>query len=301
MNSELRPDWKKPIEYKKYNLSNNVCIDESLNVTFSNTFNHYPDPNPAYQSICDYYRVDIEHTMLGFGIGELFPRMLTYGNLGSITVLAPTWPMLEVWDKINNLNINYVQYTNFVELNIDLLKTGLSDTLYLANPNGINGQVLSKEDIVSLLPYYKFVICDEAYMDFSDQSMLESYRLYNNLIILKTFSKTIAMPGLRFGFCVSSNTEFINNMQLNRPNCVLTSTSLHVVPMLCSMIDTHIQRMKYTRDYIESKYDHVPSQGNFVLLKGNHMIKEDVSSKEVYPNIHRLALFNIELLEKILK
>jgi histidinol-phosphate aminotransferase len=196
--------------------------------------------------------------------------------------------------------VNIIKYNNFNELSIENLKKGCTDTLYIANPNGINGTVINKKDIISLLPYYKYVICDEAYMDFSSQSVIDYYQQYSNLIILKTFSKTIGIPGLRFGFSICSNSEFIDRMQSNRPNCIVVGPAIQLIPEICKIIPDHLNRMNITKKYIESKYDTIPSEGNYVLLRGCNMIDlNNVSVKEVSPNIYRMALFNIELSDKI--
>jgi len=300
----MRPDWTlSSTNVIKYNLSNNICIDPEINLlTGTDSMRQYSDAFSVYCAVCSYYNVKIEHMAIGFGIGELFPRMLLHGKLGSITIVEPTWPMPKIYLNLNNIPYNIISYKNFSNIPYDELKQGKTDTLYIANPNGINGTVLKKEQIIELLPYYKFVICDEAYMDFSNHSMIDFYQEYSNLIILKTFSKSIAMPGLRFGFCISSNKEFINRLQLNRPSSAITGASVSLVPNLIKMIPEHIARMKLTKNKIESTYDCITSEGNFVLLRKNSMINHDTTQvKEVSQGIYRMALFHINLYNDIIK
>jgi histidinol-phosphate/aromatic aminotransferase/cobyric acid decarboxylase-like protein len=299
----LRPDWKEPVNCKKFNLSNNICIDSEINLSIDiSSMNQYADAFTAYHAVGSYYKVKIEHMAIGFGIGELFPRMLLHGNLGSITIVEPTWPMPKVYLTLNNIPYHSISYRDFTNISHDELKQGKTDTLYIANPNGINGTVLTKENLIQILPYYKFVICDEAYMDFSNHSMIEFYEKYPNLIILKTFSKSIAMPGLRFGFCISSNKELINHLQMNRPSSVMTGVTASLVPKLVEMIPEHVARMKITKNKIESIYDCVSSEGNYVLLKKNSMINYDTAQiKEVNQGIYRMALFNMNLYNEIIK
>ncbi|MCL2486496.1 MAG: histidinol-phosphate aminotransferase family protein, partial [Oscillospiraceae bacterium] len=47
------------------------------------------------------------------------------------------------------------------------------------------------------------VVCDEAYMDFWDQSIIPAVSRYSNLILLKTCSKAYRMAGIRCGFAIS--------------------------------------------------------------------------------------------------
>jgi len=292
----MRPDWKVPPPTgAKYNLSNNVCIDPVIKISINpNELTKYPNYYPPYRAIASYYKVKIEHLVIGFGIGELFPRMLQYCDLGSITIVEPAWPMPGIHLDILKTSYNSVRF--------DELTLGNSDTLYISNPNSLNGTVLSKQQITKLLTHYRYVICDEAYMDFSSHSMIDSYEEYSNLIILKTFSKSIAMPGLRCGFCISSNTQFIDNMQLNRPNAVMTGIASTLVPKLVEMIPKHVARMKLTKNKIESTYECIPSEGNYVLLKNDSMINyNNVEVKEVSQGIYRMALFNLDLYNEIFK
>lgn len=290
----MRPDWKvPPLKGAKYNLSNNVCIDTAIELSINTReLTQYPNYYPAYKAVADYYRVKIEHLMIGFGIGEIFTRMLQHGNLGDISIVEPAWPMPGI-----HLDVSTTPYTG---VTFDNLRMGLTDTLYLSNPNSLNGTVLTREQIIKLLAFYKYVICDEAYMDFSSHSMIDLYEKYPNLIILKTFSKSIAMPGLRFGFCISSNKEFIDRLQSTRPNAVMTGIAASLVPELIQMIPEHVSRMKVTKNKIESTYECVPSEGNYVLLKENSMINYDNTQvKEVSQGVYRMALFNIDLYNEI--
>jgi histidinol-phosphate/aromatic aminotransferase/cobyric acid decarboxylase-like protein len=290
----MRPDWKvPPLNGAKYNLSNNVCIDPAIELPINTReLTQYPNYYPAYNAVADYYNVKIDHLMVGFGIGELFTRMLQHGNLGNISIVEPAWPMPGI-----HLDVSTTPYISFT---FDNLKTGLTDTLYLSNPNSLDGTVLTREQIIKLLPFYKYVICDEAYMDFSSHTMIDSYEKYPNLIILKTFSKSIAMPGLRFGFCISSNKEFVDRLQSTRPNAVMTGIAAALVPELIQMIPEHVSRMKITKNKIESTYECIPSEGNYVLLKGNSMINYDNTQvKEVSQGVYRMALFNIDLYNEI--
>ena len=61
-----------------------------------------------------------------------------------------------------------------------------------------------------------FVMIDEAFMDFvkseEDYSMLKMYRDYNNLIIVRAFTKFYAIPGLRLGFGITCNKDILNRI-----------------------------------------------------------------------------------------
>jgi histidinol-phosphate/aromatic aminotransferase/cobyric acid decarboxylase-like protein len=296
----LRPNHLQNISYKKYNLSTNVCVDAHIDYSVVTNPNSYPDVSSTYQLISEYYKVDTRDLMIGFGIGELFPRILQFIELGSLSVVEPAWPMLEVYEKIYNIKMVKIKKDNFFEIPFDEIYEPKTNSIYISNPNGLNGTVISKNEIIKLTEIYRYVIIDEAYMDFSNQSLIDIYRDYNNLIILKTFSKTIASPGIRFGFCLSSNQEVIKKLQNTRLNSVITTDTINLIPKLLLQIPEHISRMNKTKKYIEQNYDCFHSEGNYVLLKSNEQINlKNVSIKEVSRNVHRIALFNIEIFNEI--
>ena len=85
--------------------------------------------------------------------------------------------------------------------------SGCSLPLIIANPNAPTGELLSDSYLCSLLEKKKdrLVIVDEAYMDFAKQkSMTEYVNDYDNLLVVRTFSKSYALAGLRIGYAIGS-------------------------------------------------------------------------------------------------
>ena len=80
-----------------------------------------------------------------------------------------------------------------------------------ANPNAPTGIGLSREDVRQMLekaPKDKVFIVDEAYVDFGGQSCIALLKEFSNLVIVRTFSKSMSMAGLRLGYVVA-NPEVI--------------------------------------------------------------------------------------------
>ena len=89
--------------------------------------------------------------------------------------------------------------------------------LYNANPNQPSGRIIKKDLINKIIKKArsknKYIIIDEAYIDFSNQkSCSQMVREYKNLIILKTFSKSTGIAGLRIGYmiCNPNISKIIN-------------------------------------------------------------------------------------------
>lgn len=298
----MRPDWTKPKINSEYNLSNNVCIDTQFvfpNINASSV-NQYPDEYPIYNALSKYHNVPMENIAIGFGIGELIQRIYLNIDIGCTTVLNPTWAMSDVFLDIYKKPIRRIPYTNFNELDFDNVLDN-TDTIYVANPNNVNGQILSNNQVKQLLTKYKLVILDEAYIEFSkNMSMVSELANYSNLLILRTLSKSLPCAGLRLGYCLG-NKDIIQQLQLTRPSCVAHGVTVELVPRLLEQIPSHIDRMLETKQILINDYNGTDCHGNYILFNHKPNIQDNVLIKQVYDNIYRMSLFNKELLPKIFK
>lgn len=290
----IRNNWAIPQpSQNKINLGNAVCYDQdlikSLTVESTAIFS-FPDEYRVYCLLAQHLSVPISNLAIGLGLGELIPRILSLYASKKIKIVSPTWQLMELTCQANSINYSNVCYKNFLELDLDQLYVNDSDILYIANPNGVNGQVLTREQILKLCDYYQLVIVDEAYGDFSNQSVMDFAINLPNLLVAKTFTKTLAIPGLRVGFCVA-NTALIQKIQEIRPGYIMNSMVGVVLDNLLPQMPQHISRMLITKDYIERNYNVISSQSNSILFK--ELPKLSCATKEVYPGIHRMALTDL--------
>ena len=79
--------------------------------------------------------------------------------------------------------------------------------VFIANPNNPTGTLLSKEDIrdfVELVPSHVLVVLDEAYIEYCpDSNNRELIDDFDNVILVRTFSKAYGLAGLRVGYALS--------------------------------------------------------------------------------------------------
>lgn len=277
-----RRDWIEPLPKNNLlDLSNNICYDQLLPKCAMDNIQTYPDASEVYSLLSKHYNVNPRNIAIGYGSCELILRILHHYKNLTLSVVTPTWQLAEMY--ATSIRMALRQYPN------------PSEVLYIANPNGLTGEALSREEILSLLPKYRLVIVDEAYGDFSNCSVLADSLVVDNLIVVKTFSKTIASPGLRLGYCFA-NEKIIKELQDCRPGYVTTGATSSVVRTLLPHIGLHVARMIDTRDYIESKYDVVPSEGNYVLFRKDPHLP--VIMKETN-GLYRMALTDLITFRKL--
>ena len=94
------------------------------------------------------------------------------------------------------------------------------DIVVICNPNNPTGQLTNRELLLEILNKCVEVnaklLIDECFMDFVDEAKAFSMRAlleqYPNLIILKAFTKTFAIPGVRLGYCLCADQELHENL-----------------------------------------------------------------------------------------
>lgn len=103
--------------------------------------------------------------------------------------------------------------------------TGETDIIILGNPNNPTGQLIEKTVLEKLLEICRqkhiFLVLDESFFDFLSEedrmgtlAGVRETAAIPDLFVLKSFTKMYAMPGLRFGYGVCSNTELLEKMRV---------------------------------------------------------------------------------------
>lgn len=146
----------------------------------------------------------------------------------------------------------------------------------VASPDNPTGMLISPDAIEDWCGEFKetLFVVDEAYYEYTGQTVLPMVRRFDNLIVTRTFSKAWGMAGLRVGVLIA-NAELIDYLSRVRPlfdvNSVGAETALR-------MIDHHHEVIAVARDIMAEKArlikrlsQVVPSEihsghANFVLI-----------------------------------
>src|SRR5262249_8468274 len=85
------------------------------------------------------------------------------------------------------------------------LKSTAPNVTIICSPNNPTGCLISQGDLISVLESSDgLVVVDEAYQEFSGQTVVPLLHEYPNLVVLRTFSKAMAMAGLRVGYLLAA-------------------------------------------------------------------------------------------------
>jgi histidinol-phosphate aminotransferase len=169
---------------------------------------------------------------------------------------------------------------------------GRSDScgIIFANPNAPTGTCLNLGDIALLLENYpatNVVVIDEAYIDFGGESALPLLRDFSNLLIVRTFSKSMSLAGLRLGFAMG-HKDLVQALFTAKDafNSYPVNTLTQLIGEVALSDDVYYesvtQRVIRTRDRFSQKlrdagWKVLPSKANFVFAS-----KHGMPGKEVY-------------------
>lgn len=268
----IRPDWtneeekhRAQISNARLDLSRNICVDRYLD--FKIDPYNFTDADVCYKTLADYHGVSPYNIAIGFGISELMTRVfqwLKYNNMSIVFKMTNSWAAMEGYRAAYDIPIG-------------------NKVLYLATPSGMTGEAISREEYLMLCDAYPLVLLDEAYNDFSDII----YPPRPNVIKFKTMSKSLAMTGARFGWCVGDK-EIIQFLQNVRPGHY-TVGGMEQLPEMLKEIPFHVERMMETKEYLKENFDVTGNYGNYVRFKDQSFMDPYIATRN-----GRMALCDLE-------
>ncbi len=221
----IRQTIKELIPYKVTQIENVVRLDANENSNNLNymidagDLNRYPDndANTLKKAIASYLSVDKDEIIVGNGSSEMIEFLMrTYIEAGDkILGFDITFSMYKIFAKIYSANYISVSNDNYVMDMDDLINQAILEEpklILICNPNNPTGYLINKMDIERLCKSTKsLVVVDEAYIEFCEGSMINRLEAYDNLIILRTFSKAWGLAGARVGYLIASQ-QIINEI-----------------------------------------------------------------------------------------
>lgn len=192
-------------------------IENEMVEALKNTaLNRYPDPmaTKLVDGFAKYFKVNPECVTAGNGSDEIISVIMNaFLQKGDkILTLEPDFSMYRFYAEI--AECASVKYRKNDDLDVDIdevIKIANAENVRIvifSNPCNPTSRIIRKDEIRKLInSVNSLVVLDEAYMDFAeDESLLNEFENYDNLIILKTCSKALGSAALRLGFAIANKT-----------------------------------------------------------------------------------------------
>ncbi len=241
----------------------------------------YPEYQASKETLAKYFGVGTGEILLTNGTDDAIKLICdAFVDPGdALLIPTPTFPVYQFFHQVAGGRVVNVPYDDGFKFPLTGLIKALRKRvrwMALANPNNPTGTQIPKKHVMALLQAAPstLVLVDEAYFDFSGETVLGWIRKYENLIVTRTFSKAFGLAALRMG-CLFANAQLIEN--LNRAQNPFAVNSL-AIAAACEAIrhqehvrayadEVRANRAAFCRRLEELGVPYVPSAANFVLTR----------------------------------
>ena len=195
-------------------------VTECLEEFDTDRFRLYPDPavTALVNELAAFHNVKPEQVFVGVGSDDVLAMcFLTFFN-GSKPILFPdiTYSFYDVWADTFRVPFQ----TKPLDENFNIRPEDYREEnggIIFPNPNAPTGVELGQDAIEDILQHNpdQIVIVDEAYVDFGATSALPLLEKYDNLIVVRTFSKSRSMAGMRIGYAIAASKviRYLNDVK----------------------------------------------------------------------------------------
>lgn len=309
MSIDFRPEIRdisayepgKPIEdvMKEYNLEkviklasneNPLGLSDKVKEAISDNLDSlslYPDGNATLlkESISEKLNLPIENILPSSGSDEMIDLISkAYINKGDEIIMADiTFPRYIQTTTIMGGVPIIVPLKNF-KFNLDAILDKITDKtkiIWICNPNNPTGTINTKDEFMDFLnkvPKNILVISDEAYREYVTRKdyPFDTHKIideYQNLLVMRTFSKAYGLAGLRVGYTLG-NSEILS--YINKVRGPFNVNSLALVAAVTALSDDEFLKESYDvnlegKNYLYSEFDklsltYAPSETNHIFI-----------------------------------
>jgi threonine-phosphate decarboxylase len=262
----------------------------------------YPDRNytELKESISNYTGVDTDKLILGNGTSELIRLALKTLSPKKTMIVGPTYSEYGKAAQVVGSTVEPYMLTNLDDFELEVSQflkrlNSTLDLLIICNPNNPTGKAISKNDMEEITEHCKnlgiTLLVDETYVEFvSDVDSISSVALtkkYDNLIVLRGVSKFFSAPGLRLGYAITGNRDFLEACAGDK-----IPWNINAYASVARVMFEDEQYINLTRSLIQTERNLIYSAlsprktiklfkpaANFILIK---LLKEGQTASEVF-------------------
>ena len=189
-------------------------VQDAIKLHAASTFRYGQVGTPhLIEAIAHHFHIPEDTIVTGNGSDEVIDMLIrvkaTPGK-NNIVAFDPCFSMYKVLSCLNGVDFRQTPLNKDFTFDWDNLLKLVDDQtsiVFITTPDNPSGYAPNVEEILSLhskLPAECLLVVDEAYMDFAEDldsySMLPRFTQYENVCVLRTFSKCFGLAGLRLGF-----------------------------------------------------------------------------------------------------
>lgn len=255
------------------NALNNICVEN---------ISRYPHYGELTEEIAKYINVKSEQIKVTNGADEaLYSLMQIYLEDGdTMLTVTPSFSMPKLYAKIVGANVVEIPYKKKWEFPLEDFLNEIKNNetikiITLTSPNNPTGECISEniEEQILKAAKDKLVIFDETYAGYCSTSMIPKINKYDNLAVVKSFSKDFALAGLRVGYIISHEERIkvlktvISPYSVNAAACIAAKAALSDIEYF-EKVKKEIEKSKQilSEGFKNLGFEVYPSEANFILI-----------------------------------
>jgi histidinol-phosphate aminotransferase len=250
------------------------------------------------QAISEGYGFGIETIFCGNGSDEVLTLIFRCFTDPGDTVLLPypTYSLYPVLAASAGCKVEYVDTNDDFTINFSALAKKNGRMVILANPNAPTGILVSPKELYKFAESFPgLVVIDEAYIDFSPEgsSCLKGLETRENMIILRTFSKSFSLCGIRCGYAFAAPglVKGLMAMKDSYNLDLLAQVGAAAAIRDLEWMQDNAQRIIATREQTTQRllamgFTVLPSAANFVFVRHKTMPAKNLYQRLTAEDIH---------------
>lgn len=287
--SRTDPDLKTRKGFIRLDMNESVSglplwfVKESADGLDPDLLARYPECRSLVKKIADHNGLEPENICVSNGsdaaIKYIFDAYVSPGD--KILLTDPTFAMYPVYCDIFQAKRKVVNYRKDLLFPTKDFIGAISEDVRMAvlvNPNNPTGSVIDPKSLDIIIKKaaaeHVLILIDEAYFYFYPKTIIREVSKFNNLIVLRTFSKLCAMASLRLGYAAAC-PEIIRGLKKTKPTYDVSGVAAHFAEKLLDnpeVIETLIKGTDDGKRYLiqklsENGIGHVSGYANFVLIR----------------------------------
>lgn len=283
-----RPGEQPPIgELIKLNTNENPyppspAVLDAIRNTANDNLRLYPDPEgkSLKQTIADIHSLNQDNVFLGNGSDEVLAHTFLALLKHEQPIFFPdvTYSFYPVYCALYGIKYQMVSLDGNFQVNIEdyVQQNG---GIVMPNPNAPTGSALSLTQLERLVEHSQdsVVVIDEAYIDFGAESAIPLVKMFPNVLVVQTLSKSRSLAGLRVGFAIGAPglieaLNFVKNCFNSYPLGRLALAGAEAALRDREYFENICQQVIRSRDYLGNElvslgFYVVPSKANFLFVR----------------------------------
>lgn len=254
-------------------------IMDALRSLSGDALRKYPDPvAQELRTLCAerYGYPDASWIVAGNGMDELLAMAIrTFSDPGdTILTVNPTYTLYETLAALHGARMAHVDLDETYQLD-EAFFAAKGRLCFLPRPNAPSGVSAARTEVERFAAAFDgIVVIDEAYVDFADDDCMDLPNRFDNVIVMRTFSKSFSMAGMRLGIAVANPgliTELFKTKDSYNLNAFTQAAGCAAMRAYDYMVE-QAAKVKATRARLTAALNAMgfavpPSQTNFVLAK----------------------------------